>query len=186
MKRGVVSLSTILSLILAILIVPRHSQSFVSRGDREDIPQLAGSQNLKKIVKKIGWRVPGEDDFTIIARVQNMEVDGVKIKRKTLQSSTEPLFELEACSVGNNGDIFISSALCVVRNLSAYGVKDRVFAYEATLVLTNVYRDGTRESTGASYNLFYSDEDGNGTYETRYSGGELIIPDWVKTNKTKS
>lgn len=163
----------------------RHGLAVTTQGDAPSFNQTAPMP--PKVVRHDGWPIPGVRKFTVVANVQEMEIEGTKVRRKKLQSTTEPLVDLEGYSVGKDGEILIKTIPCAVRYLFAYEANGHLFSYETVFIGTKVYRDGTRESTGASYTVFYYDEDGNGSFEARYSTGTLAkLPDWVKVSKKGS
>jgi len=53
---------------------------------------------------------------------------------------------------------------------SDYSVDGRVFAYRAKFRKANIREDGSRVYLGAEFILYFYDEDGDGTFETRYTG----------------
>lgn len=140
--------------------------------------------SLDKLIKKNGWRVPGQDDFSTISRVETINIGGVVIRKSYLQAPSEfPLYELETYSVDKDNNLVIGSMLCSVQDLFRFDAGGHVFAFEAALVPTSVSYTGSRQYLGASYRVYFYDEDGSNSFKTRIGRGPLLVPEWVKTTK---
>lgn len=167
--------------IAATMVVTSLYQKNVAIAQQSSMPPAEAAQHLRRIVRKNGWHVPGRDEFSAVSRVDTINFDGVEVTQKTLRASSAPLVDVEGYSIGSDGQLIISNTLCEVRNVLSYEVNEHIFAYETRLLLVSVDMRGNRERTGAMFNLWYYDEDGDGRFETRYGASELQkIPDWVK------
>jgi hypothetical protein len=172
---------------LAILI-SHHSVPGTERWQEGNAKTEKSTRLRKKTVKEDGWRVPGIDEYRKVSSVTEKQVKGVAVTQKVFEAEARPVVDLDGQTVGNIDakGINVSQAvadekkrLFDVRGFSTYEVNGRVFAYGVTLVPV-VIEKNIRTYAGAMYSLFYYDEDGDGRFETRYSGLPLPgIPAWV-------
>lgn len=139
------------------------------------------SESRKLVVRENGWKVPGREDMTTIIRTEEVDIAGVKVKRSLLRSffETEPLAVIDLFRTDNSGNIMVRSELCTVRGLSVYEINGQEFAFEASLIPTDAARNAIRVNIGIAYNLFFYDRDGDGNFETRFSGRILRVPEWA-------
>jgi len=138
-------------------------------------------QSLRRVIRKNGWRVPGRDEFKTVLKSEVINFAGTEIVRKTLQATDKPLIDAEGYTIASDGQLVISQVLCEVQDVFSYELNGSVFAYETRLVLVSVDMHGNRERTGAMFNLWYYDDEGNGRFESRVGATELQkIPGWAK------
>jgi hypothetical protein len=154
------------------------------------LAQIVSAQNSQKprkvVVKREGWLIPGRDDFKQVSKVVEKNIEGVAINQKVLDARTEIIVDVD----GNRIKPFVrrksNVPLYSVRGFSMYESNGRVFAYGVDLVPVSFIRGKNyweKTYAGAMYNLFYVDEDGDGIFESRYSGLPLRqLPGWVQRN----
>ena len=132
-------------------------------------------------IRADGWRIPGRDTMSTIAKVENIKLNDVAVKGFLLTSSDEqePIVTVELYSLDSNGNLKIRSELCGVRALSVYEVNEQRFAYIVGFVPIEIASNGVRISQGTAFTLYYYDEDGNGSFETRTGSGSLRLPEWA-------
>jgi hypothetical protein len=147
----------------------------------------ASRQPRKVVVKKEGWLIPGRDDFKRLSKVVEKNIEGVAVTHKIYEAPDEIIVDAEGRRVKT---LFVRRRsdvrLHAVRRFSAYEADGRVFAYEVGLVpvfTTKGKNYWEKSYAGAMYILFYVDEDGDGVYESRFSGWPLReLPEWVRRN----
>jgi hypothetical protein len=147
--------------------------------------ERSNSQPRNKVVRKSGWRVPGLNEFVIVSGTKRINVDGVEVVAKThgITGEHEPLVDFEGFVAQTDGSIVINNGLSRVRNFASYEARGQTFAYKIALQPVEVDVQGNRTYFGVLHIVYYSDEDGNGSFETRYNlreGGTPILPAWVR------
>src|SRR5262249_24948878 len=94
-------------------------------------------------------------------------------------NNQSPLVDLDTYSQTGK-ELTIHSNLCAVHTFSSFEMNNQRFAYRVVLVPVSVDGSGARTYVGAAFVFSYYDEDGNGTFETRYEGPrELSVPQWI-------
>lgn len=138
-------------------------------------------------VKKEGWLIPGRDYFRKQSRAAEVEIEGVAVTHKILEAPAEIFVDAEGRRVdpfaGRGSDV----RLHAVRDFSAYESNGRVFAYEVGVVpvFVTVGKNHRELSyAGAMHNLLYVDENGDGVFESRFSGRPLReLPERLRRTK---
>ena len=140
----------------------------------------------KVMVNKDGWLVPGQDYFKTESKVVKKNIEGIEVTHRIMASPAEIFVDVSGKRVELYAKRKSDDWIFSVRDLSVYEVNGRIFAYGVTLVPVDVTRRGNlyyKSYIGAMYSLFYFDEDGNGIFESRYSGLPLPkLPDWARRN----
>ena len=179
----------LLTIGVAILIAPyQYSGIVAGQGQESNMKNQQSAKPRQKTLKEDGWRVPGVDEYRTVATVKERQVEGVEVTQKVFEIEARPVVDVDGNTVGNIDQKGINVSqevakkkkrLFDVRDFSTYEVKGRVFAYGVTLVPV-VIENNLRTYAGGMYSLFYYDEDGDGRFETRYSGLPLPkTPTWV-------
>lgn len=150
-----------------VLLWPAHSAQTVAASAQT-------SPRLHKLgVKREGWLVPGRDYFRKLSKAAGKEIEGVAVTHKIFEAPEEIFVRADGRRVrplvGRRSDAW----LFAVRRFGAYESDGRVFAYEVGLVPVFVTRSWGKTYVGAMYNVFYVDEDGDGVFESSYSGWPL-------------
>lgn len=171
--------SSVTALLLFLAVFSQsESQAFIGQKSKEGESQVIG-QGIRKIVKKTGWGLPASPETLGTSKTWTMFWGSDTVLKKQLQLSSEPLYTLERFIL-EDGVLTVSSQLCVVREIYALQVARKTFAYEAVLVEVVLLDGGIRQYIGRVYRVFYSDEDGDGIFETRHTLQPRIVPDWAK------
>ena len=138
-------------------------------------------------LKKEGWLIPGRDYFRKLSKVAEKETEGVAVTHKILEAPAEIFVDaegrrVEQLFVRRKPDVMFYA----VRRFSVYESGGRAFAYEVGLVPVFVNRGRNywaKTYAGAIYIVFYVDEDGDGVFESRYSGWPLReLPERLRRN----
>ncbi len=129
--------------------------------------------------------MPGLNEFVIVAETGRINIDGIEVVVKThrISGENEPLVDFEAFIAQSDGSIVINSGLSRVRDFYSYEARGQTFAYKVAFQPTEVDIHGNRTYAGALHIVYYSDEDGDGSFETRYNlrhGGASNVPAWVR------
>jgi hypothetical protein len=145
-------------------------------------------QQREKVVKDSGWAIPGIKEFTTLSSAQEKQFDGVTVSQKVYIADPRPVIDIDGNKVGHidHEGIHVTpesarakKQLFDLRGFSAYEVNGHVFAYSITLVPLAIEKQ-RRMFTGAMYRLLYFDEDGDGRFETRYTGFTMPkVPEWA-------
>lgn len=120
------------------------------------------------------------------------DIDGVSVNIKSYQFVDEQIVFLEVCplkaaSKAKAVDERDRRQASVVRDFSAYEAGGRIFAYGFTAYAVLVKDGRILERYGAAGNIYYVDEDGDGTFERRRGAMSLkLLPNWVKALAGKS
>jgi len=147
--------------------------------------ESSNPQPQRKVVRTNGWRVPGLNEFIFVAETRTINIDGVAVVAKThgISGENEPLVDFEGFIAQSDGSIIINSGLSRVRNFISYEARGRTFAYKVAFQPVEVDIHGNRTYAGVLHIVYYSDDDGNGSFEARYNlrqGGTPILPTWVR------
>ena len=123
----------------------------------------------KPAVKKEGWVIPGSSHFKKLEAFERRVIDGTEVLYQVVlhEEQDEPLV------TGDGNEVKLEAAaegqrLFAVREVTAYRVDNRIFAYAVRLVPVAI-DNGARAYAGAMYQTYFYDEDGDGVFETRYS-----------------
>ena len=179
----------VLSVLVGISIIPitgHHVQDSTAVALATSTDVQASAKRLIPIVsKQTGWEVPGLGKLKTISDRQLIQFEGNEISRIRYTSATEPHVDIDDFFLDSGGRLTIETAPCNARELYAYSIGGKVFAYEAYAVITIAAKHSGREPVGAMFNAFYYDEDGDGRFESRYSGDAQLrkIPAWARRNK---
>ena len=170
--KNIILVGTVAAMLLASSTA--DGQQPESKRTNRPIPQ--------KQVRKDGWRIPGADHFTTLDASKRILTDGVEIERKSMKSSVEdPLVDSNGNPIGPSTPSTPTFRLFAVREFYSFQVKERTFAYWVRLVIVEVEANNRRVYAGGMYNLYYYDEDGDGTFETRYSALRSVkVPKWAR------
>lgn len=192
MMKKIISLLVVLA--ATLFIMQDRSPIRAGAQQQSDIKTKKSARTRKKVVKQDGWRVPGVDEYRTVDTVLKKQINDIEVTQKVFKSEARPVVDLDGNTVGDINQQGINVTLQTakkkrrlfdVRGFSTYEVNGRVFAYGVTLVPV-VIEENIRIYAGAMYSLFYCDEDGDGRFETRYSGLPLPkTPEWVSA-ATKS
>jgi hypothetical protein len=119
--------------------------------------------------------------------LEQMGIDGFEVRATSHKLKDEQIVYLESCDPPEKRKPIIEDPYWgryagVARNFISYEVNGKVFAYRFTYyaVMTKNRQITTR--AGAAGDVYYIDEDGDGTFE-RYLGEMPLrfLPDWLKT-----
>jgi hypothetical protein len=130
--------------------------------------------------------VPGLDEFSIVSSSEKITTDRVEVLRKVhrVSGGSKPLVELEGFGFGDDGSIVINSGPGHVAGFFSYEARGRTFAHEIRFepVCVDVLGYGNSRGMCTHYMIIYSDEDGDGRFETRYgsSGDAPKLPRWAR------
>jgi hypothetical protein len=173
---------------LAMLFTMEQCSTIMAGQQQNNMKTEGAGKPREKALKQEGWRVPGIEEYKKVSRVKERQVTGGTVTQKVFEAEARPVVDLDGTTVGNIDQKGINVSYQIakkkkrlfdVRDFSTYEVNGRVFAYGVTLVPVAIEKH-TRVYVGAMYSLFYYDEDGDGRFETRYSGLPLPkTPTWV-------
>ena len=113
-------------------------------------------------------------------------IDGVEVRVKSHQLYEEQIVFLETCSprAGTKAEAVDETdgrLASVVRDFSSYEAGGRIFAYSFTAYAVKVKDGFILERYGAAGNIYYIDEEGDGTFERSEREMPLkFLPSWVK------
>lgn len=181
------------SLMVALLIVPPE---LVASGDPGH-PQESklARQQRQKLIKEEGWRIPGTKEYVTVSSTHEKQFYGVTVGQRFFNAEARPVVDHDGNTVGSITSQGINVPLKIarsrkqlydLRDFSTYDVNGNTFAYVITLVPLAI-DERTRTYTGAMYRLLYFDEDGDGRFETRYSGFTMPrIPEWTSSRPKAS
>ena len=118
-------------------------------------------------------------------------IDGVEVHVTSHELAAEQIVYLESCGAKENKksireDKYYGRSASVVRGFLSYEIDGKIFAYQFTGFAVITKNGYVTERAGASGNVYYTDEDGDGTFE-RYLGSMPLkfLPDWVKASIQK-
>ena len=169
-----------------------HSTIIVGTHQQNDTKTEKPIRPRKGAIKQRGWRVPGINEYRTVSKVIKRQVNGIEVTIREFKADARPVVDLDSNTVGNIDRHGINVTLQMakkkkrlfdVRDFATYEINGRVFAYGVSLVPV-VVEETVQTYAGAMYKLFYFDEDGDGRFETRYSGSPLPkIPEWVRATR---
>jgi hypothetical protein len=110
----------------------------------------------------------------------------LRVTQKVFGASGEPVVDGEGLTVKDVTKLKVGARAFAVRSFTSYEFDGHTFAYGVSLVPV-IVEENIQTYAGAMYDLLYTDEDGDGNFETRSSGiRPPVVPEWVKTAGDKS
>lgn len=174
--RQLITALTLLSIVVAFR--QRLESTALAWQQKDNLPPLL---SLRKVIKRDGWPIPGQDSFKVVSTSRQKEIEGIHITIEVFSSTTETFVNLDGYFLDDDQALIIHSGRCVVRDLLAYKAGGKTFAWEVGLVPVTNTEHGPGAYPGAIYTLFFIDSDGDGKFETRLGAGTLKeMPLWVK------
>lgn len=149
-------------------------------GQEED---QSDSASQKPQINEIGWQIPGSNHFDFTKPRKLKVIDGTEVYFQVLlhMEKEEPIVDVDGNELSIE-DAKEKDRLFIVREVVAYTLDDRIFAYSVSLVPVAIEHN-VRVYAGAMYNPCFYDEDGNGLFESRYSHLRSVKLPQYRANK---
>lgn len=137
-------------------------------------------RKMKKIIKKHGWDVVKEMNFTsqhdFPVKFQN--IDGVPVKITLSGKYPEQTCKLENYLMRSKEELEIQQIGCKVYSIFSYEFNGKIFAYKFDFAAIDLK---TNNQLGMIIPTYYIDNDGDKVFEELNTSMELeTVPDWVK------
>jgi len=157
------------SISLFLTVSAHQTEAQVDAG-KVEVPILS----TNKVIREEGWPIP-KIRSKPIGKPSSKMVDGVKVVFENLIPSTS-IVDYEDFFVFSDKELRIAYSKRQIVAMSASKVKSRVFAY--AIRYSPYHGHGT--NVGGVYDVYFVDNDGNGSFETRINSTKPSLPEWVK------
>lgn len=137
-------------------------------------------KQIKKVNKSSGWDIPTIDEKELI-NTKQAEIDNQIVLLKGYKLQRHIYMQLDFYSLNTDNSLNTHSSEVEVKTIASYSINNKVFGYRLNTAPFSTNETGERISIPAVITLFYSDEDGDGKFETRYLGSDpqIKVPDWA-------
>ena len=143
-----------------------------------DYPKL-----IRKVIKQEGWNIPTpneKDSLSISQTILNNQT--ITVKKYLIPKRVDT--QLEIYSLSADGSLTTAYQNIQLAGLVTYSLNGKIFACRMNAVATAIDANGSRVPVPAITPLYYSDENGDGKFETRFTGQvETTIPSWAISTK---
>ncbi len=147
---------------------------------RSQSPTDGSKSGRVEIVKNdAGWKIPKHRPDQLASR-SRISIGGDIVDQRIFRLGRTPayviidVFQSDAAVIVNIHDVSVNTVI-------EYSNERRVFAYEIHYSPILVSKSGVETIAGASITKYYSDEDGDGKFETAYDVKQLPdhVPKWA-------
>lgn len=137
---------------------------------------------INKVIRLAGWDIPTIKESELISSGQIIKDEQtIEAKLYKLQNSFD--VKLDTYSLNSDNSLNTSFENVEVKNVVSYSLSGKIFAYRVLSVGVVNNPNGSKVFKGLLYQTYYSDEDGDGNFETRYIGNDVPIqvPSWISS-----
>jgi hypothetical protein len=131
--------------------------------------------------------LPFAQEKSTVKDLEPLYIEGYEVRVKSHKLEVEQIVFLESCEPQEKPvveDSYWGRLAGVARDFATYEIKGNVLAYRFSYYVVMTKNRQITTWAGAMGDIYYVDEDGNGSFE-RYLGKMPLqfLPDWIKTAK---